>query len=168
MDWILDLLTVCIHHSELHFTVHWHTKTSVLSILQSPLAVSWKRFYRGRFFSFPRSGPLITAARAELFSTDNSTNGFQAGGHFTPTFSSSLHRLTFNWQLNSLTHQPATSRDFTQLNCWQLTVARLVSPLHNRGEGGGGAKETPPPTILLLLSSGCLATDWISLPRECV
>jgi hypothetical protein len=32
MDWILDLLTTCIHHSELHFTHHWHTQTSVLSL----------------------------------------------------------------------------------------------------------------------------------------
>jgi hypothetical protein len=30
----------CIHHSELHFTDHWHTQTSFLSLLQSPLAVS--------------------------------------------------------------------------------------------------------------------------------
>jgi hypothetical protein len=42
-DWILDLLTTCTHHSELHFTVHWHTQTSALSLLQSPLAVSWQR-----------------------------------------------------------------------------------------------------------------------------
>jgi hypothetical protein len=24
MDWILNLLTICIHHSELHFTNNWH------------------------------------------------------------------------------------------------------------------------------------------------
>jgi hypothetical protein len=44
MDWILDLLTTCIHHSELHFTVHGYTQTSALSILQSPLVVFWQRF----------------------------------------------------------------------------------------------------------------------------
>jgi hypothetical protein len=42
-DWILDLLTTCIHNWELHFTVHCHTQTSVLSLLQPPLAVSWQR-----------------------------------------------------------------------------------------------------------------------------
>jgi hypothetical protein len=45
MDWILALLTTCIHHLELHFTDHWHTQTSVLSLLQSPLAVSWQQIY---------------------------------------------------------------------------------------------------------------------------
>jgi hypothetical protein len=42
MDWWIDLLTTCIHHLELHFTDHWHTQTSVLSLLQSPLAASWQ------------------------------------------------------------------------------------------------------------------------------
>jgi hypothetical protein len=46
MDWILDLLTTCTHHSELHFTDQWHTQTSVLSLLQSPLSVSWQRLHR--------------------------------------------------------------------------------------------------------------------------
>jgi hypothetical protein len=34
-----------IDDSWLHFTDHWHTQTSVLSlrVLQSPLAVSWER-----------------------------------------------------------------------------------------------------------------------------
>jgi hypothetical protein len=43
MDWILHLLTICIHPSELHFTDHWHTQTSVLSLLQSPIAVPWQQ-----------------------------------------------------------------------------------------------------------------------------
>jgi hypothetical protein len=46
--------------------------------------------------------------------------GSQCGGHFTPPSWSSLHRLISNWKLNSLTHQPAASRHFTQLNCWQV------------------------------------------------
>jgi hypothetical protein len=45
--WIgeLDLLTTCVHHSEVHFTDHWHTHTHrlVSSVYQSPLAVSWQR-----------------------------------------------------------------------------------------------------------------------------
>jgi hypothetical protein len=47
MDWLLDLLTTCIHHSELHFTDDWHSQTSVLSVLQSPLAVPWQRLLPG-------------------------------------------------------------------------------------------------------------------------
>jgi hypothetical protein len=27
MNWWMELLTTCIHHSELHFTDHWHTHT---------------------------------------------------------------------------------------------------------------------------------------------
>jgi hypothetical protein len=73
MDWWMDLLTTCIHHSELHIIDYRHTQTSFLSLLQSPLAVSWKRLYHWRLFSFPHSGPLETVARAELLSTDNST-----------------------------------------------------------------------------------------------
>jgi hypothetical protein len=42
MNWILDLLTTCIHHSELHFTDHWHTQTNVRSLLHPPLAVSYE------------------------------------------------------------------------------------------------------------------------------
>jgi hypothetical protein len=74
-DWLLDLLTTCIHQSELHFTNHWHTQTSVLSQLQSPLAVSWQQLLtQWRFFSFLRSGSLVTATHLELLSTVNWTN----------------------------------------------------------------------------------------------
>jgi hypothetical protein len=63
----MDLMTTCIYHSELNFTDHWHTQQ-----LQSPLANSWQRLYQWRFFSFPHPVPLVTAARAEFLSTDNS------------------------------------------------------------------------------------------------
>jgi hypothetical protein len=43
LDWILDLLTTLTHDSQLHFTDHTDTQTSVLSVLQSPLAVPWQR-----------------------------------------------------------------------------------------------------------------------------
>jgi hypothetical protein len=55
MDWILDLLTTYIHHSELYFTDHWHTQTSVLSLLQSPLAVSWQRLLPMEILHLPFS-----------------------------------------------------------------------------------------------------------------
>jgi hypothetical protein len=71
MIWWMSLLTTCILHLELHFTDHWHTQTSVLSLLQT---FPGNGFYREKFHSFPHSGPLVTAARAELLSTDNSTN----------------------------------------------------------------------------------------------
>jgi hypothetical protein len=42
MDRILDLLmTTCINHFALHNTDHWHTETSLLSLLQSPPSISW-------------------------------------------------------------------------------------------------------------------------------
>jgi hypothetical protein len=44
IGWI-DLLTICI------YTDYWHTHTSLLSLLQSPLATG-KGLYQGRFFSF--------------------------------------------------------------------------------------------------------------------
>jgi hypothetical protein len=47
------------------------TQTSVLSLLQSPQAVSWQRLLTVEIFGFPRSGTLVTAACAELLSTDN-------------------------------------------------------------------------------------------------
>jgi hypothetical protein len=53
MDWWMDLLTTCIHHSELHFTVHWYTQTSVLSLLLSPLVVSWQRLLPREIIQFP-------------------------------------------------------------------------------------------------------------------
>jgi hypothetical protein len=43
LDWWLDLLPIYSHDSWLHFTDHWHTKTSVFGISESPLAVSWRQ-----------------------------------------------------------------------------------------------------------------------------
>jgi hypothetical protein len=72
-------------------------------------------FCRGRFFSFRRSDPLVTAARREFLSTENSTNCIPGWRPF------HTNLLVFSWQtdfqLNSLTHQPASSRHFTRLNC---------------------------------------------------
>jgi hypothetical protein len=45
--------------------------------------------------------------------------GSQAGGHLTPTFQCSLHRLTFNWQLaTELSHSPTSY--FTSLHSTAL------------------------------------------------
>jgi hypothetical protein len=43
--------------------------SSVNYSLQKPFP--GKGFYRGRFFSFEDSGPLVTTARAEILSTEN-------------------------------------------------------------------------------------------------
>jgi hypothetical protein len=53
MDCILHLLTNCILHSKLHFTGHWPTQTSVLSLLLSSLAVSWQRFLPREVLQLP-------------------------------------------------------------------------------------------------------------------
>jgi hypothetical protein len=83
MDWILDLLTTCIHNLKLHFTDHWHTQTSVLKLLQSPPALSCQQLLLREVLQIPTprssSQPLVQNSSA-----DNSSNS-QAGGHFTPT-----------------------------------------------------------------------------------
>jgi hypothetical protein len=68
MDWILDLLTTCIHHLELHFTDQWHTQTSVISPLQSPLAVSWQRLLPREILQLPwsRRCPLVNTSHMHL------------------------------------------------------------------------------------------------------
>jgi hypothetical protein len=98
--------------------------TDIHGLVSSFITVSTSRFLttdltQWRFFTYPRSGPLVTDACAEFLSTDNSTNLVPG---WRPVFTA-FHRLpsTDNWQLNFLTHQPATSRLFIQLNSWQLT-----------------------------------------------
>jgi hypothetical protein len=138
MDWLLDILTTCIHHSELHFTVHWHTQTSVLSLLQSPIAISWQRISHRKYNSltelyipdirykvlFPQPHSL----QLTLFFTASCTElpiRWQPSTHWVPgwrpfhtellAFSSraEFQLTTENWIL-SLTSQLL---HFTQLNC---------------------------------------------------
>jgi hypothetical protein len=129
MDWWIDLLTTCIHHSKLHFTDRWHTQTSGHSLLQSPLAVFWQQLPQTEILQLPvlRSSCHSRPCRTLCEPTTQLT-GPQAGGHSTSTSESSLHRLTFNWQLNILTHQQVTSHNFTQLNCWQLNYLEINWP----------------------------------------
>jgi hypothetical protein len=51
---------------------HTDLVSSVYSNLHQPFPGN--SFYRRRFFSFTRSGPVVTATHAELLSTNNSTN----------------------------------------------------------------------------------------------
>jgi hypothetical protein len=115
----MDLLTSCIHHLELHFTDHWHTETSVLSLLQSLLAVSWQRL-------LPRESLQLPALRSSCHSRPCRTASrlgprLAAISHQPPSLVFTGWLPTGNWQLNPPTHQPATSCLFTQLNCWQLS-----------------------------------------------
>jgi hypothetical protein len=136
VDWILDLLTTFIHLSELHFTDHWHTRTSVLRLLQFPLVVFWQRLLPREIFQFPALRSVFTAARAELLSTDNSTNMvaglrplrtnlivFSSQRDFqltTDNFNSGT-RLTL---LISFRHEPHREHRF---HCYSVTIPR---PLH--------------------------------------
>jgi hypothetical protein len=119
MDWILYLLITCIHHSELHqITDKPRLVSSVCYSLHWPFP--GKDFYQGRFFSFPRSGLLVTAARAELLPTDNSTNCVPEWRPYHTKvldFSSLADFQLATGNFSSLAHQPATSRHFNQLNC---------------------------------------------------
>jgi hypothetical protein len=101
MDWISYLLITFIHHWELHFTVHWHTQTSVLSI-----TVSTNRFLAMASTEGDSSAScaqvlFVTAAHAQLLSTDNSANWVPCWQPFHTTL------LVFSsqpdFQLNSLT-----------------------------------------------------------------
>jgi hypothetical protein len=115
---ISDLLATYIHHSELHFTDHWHTQTSVLSVLQYPLAISWQRFLtQWRFFTFPRSGPLVTAVREDVLSTDNSTSWVSVW----PPFHTNL--LVFSSQADfqlTTEHSHSPTSYFTSLHSTEL------------------------------------------------
>jgi hypothetical protein len=126
--WRMALLTTCIYHSELHFTDHWHIQASVLSLLQSLLAVSWQRFLPRQILQRPALRSLVIAARAELLSNDIKTNWVPGWWPFHTNQPPSL--LFTGWLptelLSSLTHQAATSRIFTQLNCSTLSLANQL------------------------------------------
>jgi hypothetical protein len=132
-DWWMDSLTTYTRHSELHFTDHWHTQTSVLSLLQHPLTISWQRPLKREILQLPDTGPLVTAAHAEFLSTDYSSNWVPGWQPFHTNLLVFFSRADF--QLNSLNNQPATSLHLTQLNYWQLIVTWLVSSLYKLGAG---------------------------------
>jgi hypothetical protein len=115
-DWLLNLLTTCIHHLELHFTDDWYSQTSVLSLLQSPLAIPWQRLL-----------PVVVLQRPAL----------KSSCHSCPW------RILVNKQLNQLgprlvaiSHQPpsllltswlSTQLNWTELNCkWTLSLSNQL------------------------------------------
>jgi hypothetical protein len=107
---------------------HWHTQTNVFSLLQSPLTVSWQRLLPREILQLPalRSSWHSRPCRA-LFNWQLNYPGprLAAISHQPSSLLFTGWLSTDNWRLNSLTYQPATSRHFTQLNCWQLTAFRV-------------------------------------------
>jgi hypothetical protein len=120
MDWIMDLLTISVYHSELYFTDNWLAQASVLSLLQSKLANSRQWHFQWRIFSYPHTGPLVTATPAEIFQLVTGLIGSRlvAISQQLPSLLFTGWFSTDNWQLDPLTHQTITSRHFVQLNCW--------------------------------------------------
>jgi hypothetical protein len=90
--------------------------------------------------------------------------GFQDGGHFTLLVFTLQEDIQLTWQRNSFTNQPATSRHFTQLNCWQLLTTLLVSSIYSLGPDPIENAASSNPSVVVI--GGCLAIDWISFPRE--
>jgi hypothetical protein len=77
MDWILHLLATYTLYSELQaITAPKLTFTLYKSLLQTLSLLQPLRsngFCQRKFFGFPRAGPLVTAAIAELSSSVNSS-----------------------------------------------------------------------------------------------
>jgi hypothetical protein len=140
--WIgeLDLLTTCIHHSELHLitapllisTIHRspHHSLSLFQPAVSSTAVPSRRLLTVEILQLPALMSLLSGEypATELLSTVNLTI---APSLLSLPCRARLNcqppRLLFtdwlstdNWQLNFLTHQPTTSLHFTRLNYWQL------------------------------------------------
>jgi hypothetical protein len=117
----MDLLSTCTHHTELRFTGYWHTQTSVLSLLLSPITVSWQMFLPRGVLQRPPLRSSFTTTRKELSSTGNSTNWAPCWRPFHSTFLTFSSRADSHLTTNGwiLSHKPATSRRFSQLNCWQ-------------------------------------------------
>jgi hypothetical protein len=130
MDWILDLLTTCTQHSELHFTDHWHRQTSVLNLLVSTI----------RFLATASNSGDSSASRAQVLlsqppaqnSCQLTTNWVQGSLPFhtnLPVFSSQT-----DFQLNSLT--PNQLLHVPSLN-WTAENSNLFlwAPSLTRGRG---------------------------------
>jgi hypothetical protein len=131
-----------LYRSLTHTHTHTHTQTSVPSLLYSPQAVSQQRLLPRDILQFPalRSSCHSRPCRTVSQLTTNWVPGWRPFHTNLLVFSSQT-----DLQLNSLTHQPPTSRHFTQVNCWQLELdwcPRYIT-------SGRTQQRTPPPTILL-------------------
>jgi hypothetical protein len=119
-----------MQHSKLHLSDHWHTQTSVLSLLQSPLAVSWQRFLPRKIFQLPKLGSSCQPALHNSCQLTTQLTWSQTGCHFTSNSLSSLHRLNYNWTL-SITNY-STSLYSTELRCRPGVLAIYPLCRHNR------------------------------------
>jgi hypothetical protein len=114
MDWMngfIDLVCTTRNYT-LQIT---DTQTCVNSLLQSQLAIFWQWLLQKENLQLPtlRSSCHSHLCRTPVNWQLNLVDArLVAIWHQPPT--PTLHTLTFNWQLHSLTHQPATSSHFTQ------------------------------------------------------
>jgi hypothetical protein len=160
LNWWMDLLTTCIHHSELHFTDHWHSQASVLSLLQSPLAVSWQRLLPREILQLPR----LRSSCHRCPCRTNSTNSFPSWRPF------HTNALVFSSQADfQLTTELSHSSDsyYTSLHSNELLTtpaAWLVSSLHNRWADPTENIASSYPSVVV--TGGCLAIYWILFRRE--
>jgi hypothetical protein len=108
-----------IHGSELQFTYHWHTRTSILSLLQSPLAVSWQRLLTREILLAFRAQALLSQTPVQnSCQLTAQLTGYQSGGrsHQSPSLLFTGWLSTDNWNL-SLTNQLL---HFTSLHSMEL------------------------------------------------
>jgi hypothetical protein len=149
----MDLLTTYIHHSELHFTDHWHTQTSVLDLLQFTPAISYKLLLtQWKFFRFPQAGPLVTAARPELLSTDNSTNWVPGWMSFHTNLLVFSSQADFQLRADKWTLSLANQMlHVTSLN-WMADNSQQLGWCPSYITSGRTQQKIPSPTVLLLLS----------------
>jgi hypothetical protein len=130
MDWIFDLLTTYIHHSELHYIDHWHTQPSVLSLLQSPLTVSWQRFNTVEILQLPalRSSCHSRPCRT-LLSSSNSVNCVPSWRSFHTNLLVSSSRADFQIKIDNCNWTLSPTSYFTTLNWLQQGGAQQSSSL---------------------------------------
>jgi hypothetical protein len=138
----MGLLTTWIHHSEIHFTAHWYTQTSALSILQLSLAVSWQRLLPRDFLQLHA---LWSSSHNRPCRTYNSTipggwplrtNLLVFSSHPTENWT-----LTLTNQLLCVTSLNRIADDWLHLGLWDCDLWEDPPP----------QKKTPPSTTLLLL-----------------
>jgi hypothetical protein len=121
-----------LEYTTWNYTLQSLTQTSVLSLLQFPLAVSCQWLLQRRFFSFLHSGPLVIATHAELF-VNWQLNWLgprlAAISHQPPSLLFTGWLPTDNWTL-SLTNQllHITSLNLTYDNSLQLKVKVMLRP----------------------------------------
>jgi hypothetical protein len=119
-EWICWPLVYIAQYYILQIT---DTETSVLSLLHSPLTVSWPRLLPREIFQLPvlrsscHSRPCRTLVNWQLKYLGAR---LAAISHKPLSLLSTGWLSTDNWQLNSFTDQADTSRHLTHLNCWQL------------------------------------------------